>query len=434
MPAMRNRRVGKKYWFAGIAGILVVVALAAYQIPFVQDRLGWRISELRASIKYAINPPEQAVFTPNPTVAAMVESTLSAFTPTATQTPTPGPTVTPTPTATPTVEPTAIPDQVQLTGIRHEYQKWNNCGPANLSMALSYWGWEGNQKPIADFVKPNPRDKNVMPYELMGFVEEGTSLRTISRVGGDLELLKQLVAAGFPVMIEKGFEGPGFEGWMGHYEVVSGYDDARQRFTVQDSYIMPNLPVSYADMQAYWRHFNYLYIVIYPAEREDELFAILGPQVDETYNYEYAAQLASDEIYQLSGRDQLFAWFNRGTNLRHLQDYTGAAGAYDEAFKIDAQLAISDPEHRPWRIMWYETGPYWAYYYTGRYYDVLNLANFTIENMSEPAVEESFYWRALAREALGDLDGAISDYQKALKWHPDWEPALSQLYRLGVSG
>jgi tetratricopeptide (TPR) repeat protein len=196
---------------------------------------------------------------------------------------------------------------------------------------------------------------------------------------------------------------------------------------------MPDLPVSYADMQAYWRHFNYRYIVIYPPDRESGLFTILGPQVDETANYEYAAQLASDEIFQLSGRDQLFAWFNRGTNLQLLQDYAGAANAYDEAFAIDAQLAISDPEHRPWRIMWYETGPYWAYYYTGRYYDVLNLANFTIENMSEPAVEESFYWRALAREALGDLDGAIEDYKKALKWHPDWEPALGQLYRLGVS-
>jgi hypothetical protein len=252
MPAMHKQRTGRKFWILGFAGFFIILGLLAYQTPLVQEHLGWRVSELRARIKYAISPPEQAVFTPNPTVAAMVESTLSAYTPTTTPTETPGPTATPTSTPTPTVEPTAIPSQVQLTGIRHEYQKWNNCGPANLSMALSYWGWEGNQKPIADYVKPNPRDKNVMPYELMSFVEEKTSLRTVSRVGGDLDLLKQLVAAGFPVMIEKGFEGPGFDGWMGHYEVVSGYDDAKQRFTVQDSYIMPNLPVSYADMQAYW--------------------------------------------------------------------------------------------------------------------------------------------------------------------------------------
>jgi len=32
-----------------------------------------------------------------------------------------------------------------LNGIIHHFQTWNNCGPANLAMALSFWGWEGNQ-------------------------------------------------------------------------------------------------------------------------------------------------------------------------------------------------------------------------------------------------------------------------------------------------
>jgi hypothetical protein len=26
-------------------------------------------------------------------------------------------------------------------------------------------------------------------------------------------------------------------GWMGHYQLINGYDDARQSFTVQDTYI-----------------------------------------------------------------------------------------------------------------------------------------------------------------------------------------------------
>ncbi|HHH83026.1 MAG TPA: tetratricopeptide repeat protein, partial [Chloroflexi bacterium] len=212
-----------------------------------------------------------------------------------------------------------------------------------------------------------------------------------------------------------------------------GYDDSKEQFTVQDSYIMPDLPIAYEDLERYWRHFNYTYLVIYPPAREEEVLQLLGPHVDETYNMEYAAQKASDEIFRLSGREQFFAWFNRGTSLMRLQDYGGAAAAYDQAFQIDAQLAITDPEHRPWRILWYQTGPYWAYYYTGRYYDVLSLANFTLENMSEPAVEESFYWRALAKEALGDVSGAIEDLRKALKWHPDWIPALQQLDRLGAT-
>lgn len=429
---MRKRRSNRIVLWISLLGIGLAGMVLVYNLPPVHERLAWRVSQLQADIKYAISPPEEAVFTPDATLAAVVQSTLQAYTPTATATLEAGPSPTATITPTATLEPTPLPAQVNLTNIRHEYQKWNNCGPANLSMALSYWDWEGDQRPIASYVKPNPRDKNVMPYELASYVQNETDLQVITRVGGSMELLKTFLAAGFPVIVEKGFEGSGFDGWMGHYEVVTGYDDAKQQFTVQDSYIMPDMPLSYDDMLNYWRHFNYTYLVIFPSEREQEVLGILGPHADETYNSEMAAEFASIEIFETSGRDQFFAWFNRGTNLVRLDDYAGAALAYDEAFKIDAQLAISDPDARPWRIMWYQTGPYWAYYYTGRYYDVLNLANFTIENMSEPAVEESFYWRALAREALGDLDGAIDDYQRALRWHPEWVLAQAQLDRLGV--
>ena len=83
-------------------------------------------------------------------------------------------------------------------------------------------------------------------------------------------------------------------------------------------------------------------------------------------------------------------------------------------------------------MLWYQTGPYWAYYYFGRYQDVINLATTTLDAMSEPVLEESYYWRALAREAAGDISGAIKDFQAGLKSHPGFEPALEQLKRLGA--
>ena len=419
-------------WFVLSAGILILLfsAVLAYQLPFVQAHLGWRVAELKARIQYAIHPPQEVVFTPNPTLAAMVAQTLAAMTPTPTltatptATPLPGPSPTPTPTATP------IPAQTQLKGIVHEYQKWNNCGPANLAMELSYWGWTGDQRPIAAYVKPNPRDKNVMPYELADYVETQTNFKVVVRVGGTLQLLKDFIAAGFPVIVEKGFEGPGFDGWMGHYEVVSGYDDAKSRFTVQDSYIMPNLPISYDDMETYWRHFNYTYLVVYPADRESEVMRILGPDADEQTNFKDAAERASNEIYTSTGRQQFFAWFNRGSSLVDLKDYAGAAAAYDQAYKIYDTLG---PDSRPWRILWYQTGPYFAYYYSGRSYDVINLATVTLSQMSEPILEESYYWRGLARQSIGDLAGAISDWQTAVQDHPGWAPALQQLQQVGAS-
>ena len=414
---------------------LVIFGVGIYSLPPVRARLDWRISEWQAQIKYALAPPEAVVFLPQEQEALATP----ILTPTRTPTPSPnpasptltlsGPTHTPSPTFTPTQTATPLPETVQLAGVRHEFQTWNNCGPATLSMALSFWGWQGDQADAAPFLKPIPRDKNVMPYEMADFVEEQTDFEVVVRVGGDLALLKQLLAAGLPVILEKGLEGPNLEGWMGHYVLVTGYDDAAQAFTTQDSFLGPKIIVGYDAIESFWRAFNFTYLVLYPPEREADVLALLGEQADETVNDHSALTLASEEIYTLSGRDQFFAWFNRGTNLVVLQDYAAAAAAYDEAFALYAALP---EEERPWRMMWYQTGPYWAYYYTGRYTDVLNLATTTLDAMSEPVLEESYYWRALAREALGDIPGAIEDLQTSLNHHPGFAPSLNQLARLGV--
>jgi tetratricopeptide (TPR) repeat protein len=437
MVLNKNMRKSALFLAIGIP-LALLVAVLIYNLPPVHERLAWRVEALRSQIQYALNPPEQVVFVPQATSLeppAASPSPLPTIAPTATTTQ-PGPT--PTPQATPTPQPTStpLPGEVMLTGITHEYQKWNNCGPANLSMALSYWDWPGTQLDTAAVLKPNPRDKNVMPYEMASFVEEHTGLKAIVRLAGDLELLKALISAGFPVVIEKGFEGANFDGWMGHYEVVSGYDDAQERFTVQDSYIMANLPVPYAEMEAAWRAFNYTYIVIYPLEREAEVQAILGPQWDEIANYQTAAERASEEVFNSSGRDLYFAWFNRGTSLMYLQDYNGAAAAFDEAFVIYPEI---EQKARPWRMMWYQTGPYFAYFFTQRYYDVINLATTTIDTATEPAIEESFYWRARAFYALYELEGkpeylahAEEDLRASLKWHPNFGPTLGQMQILGM--
>jgi hypothetical protein len=415
--------------------IMVVLAALLYQLPPIKERLEWRLETMRARIYYAISPPEEVVFMPQEAYGTLPPPAITIITSTPAPLPTaipdqenllPEPSPTPSQTLEPTLVPTSIPEQVQLSGIRHEFQSWNNCGPATLSMALSYWGWGGDQRPIAAQIRPNPRDKNVMPYEMADFVHTETEYGIIVRVGGELELLKQLLAADFPVMVEKGIDGQ--DGWLGHYVVISGYNDNRQTFILQDSLRGPNLPVPYDVFESQWRSFNYTYLVIYTMDRESEAIELLGAHADETANYQYAAQKASNEISTLTGRDQYFAWFNRGTNLVRLQDFGGAAAAYDQAFTLYPSLPAAE---RPWRMLWYQTGPYFAYFYSGRYYDVINLATTTLDAMSEPVLEESYYWRALALEALGDLDGAVRDLRSSLEQHPGFGPSLEQLKRLG---
>jgi tetratricopeptide (TPR) repeat protein len=82
--------------------------------------------------------------------------------------------------------------------------------------------------------------------------------------------------------------------------------------------------------------------------------------------------------------------------------------------------------------MWYQTGPYFAYYYTGRYQDVINLATTTLEAMSEPILEETYYWRALAQQALGQYDAAIEDLQECLEVHEGFAPCEEELTKLGI--
>jgi hypothetical protein len=49
----------------------------------------------------------------------------------------------------------------------------------------------------------------------------------------------------------------------------------------------------------------------------------------------------------------------------------------------------------------------------------------------EPVLEESYYWRGLARGALGDREAGIQDLREALLHHPGCQPAVTELQRLG---
>jgi len=441
MPRKRsNLPLSKKNRFLRIILILIgmaVLAVVVYFIPSVHDRLSWRLLQLRADIFYFFNPPDEVSFSPaqqvemerivNITQTAMVPSPTLTLHPSLTPTNYISPTPTQTPTQTPT--PTPLPQSKRLEGVIHEWEDFNNCGPATLSMALSYWGWEGDQHVTGDWLKPNSRDRNVMPYEMVDYVNQMTEFSVITRSGGNLELIKQFIAADFPVIVEKGFEEEvPQKAWMGHYGVITAFDDMKEIFIVQDPYSGPNYANSYAKITRHWRSFNYLYMIIYPPNREAEVFSILGPHVDEIYNYRQAAQKALDEIETLAGRELFFAWFNYGTNLANLGDYYASAQAYDQAYEIYANLAS-----KPWRITWYQTGPYFAYYYTGRYQDVIDLADITLSYSSvQPAIEESWVWRGRAKVALGDIEGGIEDFREALEWHPGWWVAEQELRNLGV--
>jgi len=425
--------------------IVLVLAIVIYFLPPVHDRLAWRVDDVRTRVKYFFNPPDQAIFQPTQQAAidAIVQATMQAFSteqakPASNATPTISPTNN-MPTARPTFTSTPVPGTVSLAGVKYEdqFNRWNYCGPANFSMALTFWGWTGNRDVIGKAVKPSDKDKNVMPYEFQDFISQNApDMTSALRYGGDVDVLKRLIAGGFPVVAEKGYyerDYTGKLGWMGHYQFITGYDDSDKTFLIQDTYLDgPNFKVPYDKFMEGWRSFNYVFVVVYPTSRDADVMSLLGPYADATWATKHALETATAESQSLSGIDQFFAWFNLGTSHVELLEYVDAASAYDQAFQVYANLN-ADNTTRPYRMMWYQTGPYKAYFYTQRYQDVINLANTTLnDTIAEPVLEESLYWRGYAENYSGQQQAAIDDFRAALKVHPKWEPAVQALAVLGV--
>jgi tetratricopeptide (TPR) repeat protein len=335
-----------------------------------------------------------------------------------------------TPAPTPTNTPIPIVPAVRLEGFQHQFQSWNNCGPATVAMALSYFGLYLDQELPAAVLKPNPEDRNVSPYQMAAYVNDETPYAAIDRTNGDLDTIKRLVGNGFPVIIELGIEPPGeyrWLGWYGHYLLIVAYDDASEQFWVYDSWFgtsetpMENADpegriLHYADADRQWRQFNRNYIALYHPERAAEVANIIGANMDDAVMWQDSLPRVQAELGQEPENE--FLWFNLGTVYNALGDYERAAAAYDQARAIGL----------PWRMLWYQFGPYEAYYQTGRYEDVILLADATLHD--RPYFEESFYYKGLALAAIGELSSARSNLKDAVDFNPNFPPAAEVLNQL----
>jgi tetratricopeptide (TPR) repeat protein len=288
---------------------------------------------------------------------------------------------------------------VALSGVRHEYQKWNNCGPVTIGMQLSYFGRPETQVESAPFLKPNSDDKNVNPEELAAYARSlGFDSRVV--VGGDLQLLKLLLSNKFPVIVESWFI-PEPDDEMGHYLLLTGYDDGLERFIAYDSYKGPEQEIPYDELDRLWQVFNRTLILSYPPEQDRVALEILGERAEPERMYERALTIALEEARQDPGNK--FAWFNIGSNAVALGRMEQAAQAFDQA--RTRQL--------PWRMLWYQFGPFQAYYALGRYEDVIALTTANLKATSN--LEENAYWRGLAYAALNQPEAARLDFELALR-------------------
>lgn len=308
-----------------------------------------------------------------------------------------------------------VGDAAQLTGFSHQWQTWNNCGPATITTHMSYFGRSETQADAALFLKPNENDKNVSPYQLAAYAER-VGMEATLRQGGTVEQLKQFLSNDLPVLAETWLvhDGDG----LGHYRLVTGFDDAAGQLITSDSLNGPDFRVSYQQFDADWRVFNRLYIVLYQPEQADLVAGIIGPKVEDDYMYKQLVATAEADIE--ANPDDQIAYFNKGEALVHLKRFDEATQAFDQARKIGLH----------WRRLWYQFTPFEAYYATERYQDVLDLAEATISNSG--GLEEVYYYQGLALQALNQA-GAEKAFQNAIEYNPSFSAAQVAMEALNES-
>jgi hypothetical protein len=402
-------------------GFLVLTVLLT-QVPAINSRLAWRFEVARTYARNLIDPVGSVpTAIPNTAVPTLLAS--------------PSPTVTITATATQAVD-TAVPAtptlspppaQARLAPPPYEKQAPNNCGPAALSMLLHYYGWTGDQSTISDVIKPVNGDRNVNPEEMAYWVHNFAGwLRLEYRVGGDLETLKRLIATGYPVIIEgttalnpddTGW--PDDDLWAAHYLLLTGYDDATQTFVAQDPYRGPDKQMTYEQIEAEWKPFNYVYMVVYLPEREAEIQNLLGADWDPGLNRLDA--LARAEADTVEDPTDAFAWFNVGSNLVYFGRYPEANVAYDKARELGL----------PQRMFRYQFGPFIANFQANRTEDLLALTDYALQRTEMS--EEAWLWHGWALYRQGDTAGAVEDWRTALSVRPGYEDALYALSFVGAS-
>lgn len=389
------------------AGGPVVNVAELPQIPGLQDATA------------APQPTPTIQPTATPAVIATAVETVATAVPTAV------PTNTPTPTPQPTLLPP--PPSAEITNVPTVKQGFNNCGPANLTIVLEYYGDATTQEDAAAYLKPNKEDRNVSPWQISDYVNEFTNLRSTVHSGGNLEMVKQLIANGFPVVIEKGYEPNNAEGWYGHYLTVYGYDDEKQEIYTRDTNLGPfdGKPRvdDYQDFLYWWQQFNYTFYVVYQPAQEDTVMSIIPAQLhDPITMWEYTADLARQEMHD--NPDNVFGWFNLGVSLTYLGQLTADPTYYEEAVtNFDQARTIGLPP----RTLYYEHRPLMAYWKVGRVDQVIELTDALLQTVGGPWVEEIHWYRGHALAAQGKLTAARESYEEALKVNPNFYPAQQSL-------
>lgn len=330
-------------------------------------------------------------------------------------------------TATPVLEaPRQIPkvevkkpgNYALLDNPRHTYQTFNNCGPATLSMILSWLGKNVSQKELGEAMRPyqipsgDNDDKTIFTYEFVDWAKK-YGFEAVGRVNGDIELLKTFTANGIPVVVKT---------WLhvsediGHFRIVRGFDEDKQVVIQDDSYEGPNKKVSYFDFLSMWQPFNYSYIIVYSNEQKSLVEAIIGEELSEIVTWQNSL-IRSQKESELDP-ENVYPIFNISAAFYHLGEYQKSVGAFE---KVEKRL--------PKRMLWYQIEPILSYQRLEDYNRVFQITDNVLNNGNR-AYSELYQIRGEIYLSQGNSQSAKQQFELALQYNKNFEPAKSSLKNL----
>ncbi len=327
----------------------------------------------------------------------------------------PRPVVSAEPDGDPTPTVGAIPRVKVLPESRHVFQTFNNCGPASLSMALSYYGIYKSQEELGKALRPyqvkngDNDDKSVSLDELGAKAEE-FGLLAYHRPNGTPELLKQFIAHDMPVITVTWLK-PNDD--IGHYRMMRGYDDNQRVFIQDDSYQGKNLVYTYEAFNEIWDKFNYEYLVLVPKDKQTLAETILGADLDEKTAWTHAIELSEKQLQQ--DPENVDARFNLSVAAYYTGDYRRSVQEFE---KVQSRLSF--------RTLWYQIEPLRAYYELGQYDKVLSISESILNNHNR-AFSELYLLRGDVYIKQGKREAAREEYKKAVQYNDSMQAARDAL-------
>lgn len=243
----------------------------------------------------------------------------------------------PTPVPSPTAVP--LPASFSLPPARWIGQTYNNCGPATVAQLLQYFGYEVDQATTKAKLRSGSDDKNVTLDEVSAYLKQDFGLESQVLINGNIPILKQLLAAGIPVVVEEWLR-PNED--IGHVLLLRGYDDDRGGFVADDVYLGPNRFFPYEQFEwDQWQPFNRIYLPVYRPQQEETVRRIVGEDWDRDLMYRRALAAAQAETGLFP--ENAYSWLNLGS----------IALTLGETDLADRSLERSRSLGWPARLLWY---------------------------------------------------------------------------------